>query len=316
MWFNNAIVFKFEAPFSLSNQEISALFEEHRLKPCPKHARQTIGFTHLLNTDKDMRVYSVQGCHVGLLAKENRLLPASVIKKTLDEKLQQYEIEHQKPMRRSEKQKLKEEIEFDLLPKAFTVNKKEWFYIDTMKQWLIIDSSNPNNASELIAALRRALGNLNLKPLSPESSLTPIFNQWLKQPKTLPSDLYFGRQCELASAREDKSTFHCRKIDNALDEIHTLLSKGLNVTAIELVWQERLRFILTDNFIIKRIKCLDYLDDALKDNGKLEHAHEKLDADLALLTGEMRALVSQLVSVFDSASINVQKVDFPNAATA
>lgn len=308
MWFNNIIAFEFQTPFKMSADEIKDCLTEHRIKSCPPHARQTSGFTNLLNTDEELCLYTLQGCHVVLFAEEKRLLPASVLKDALDEKLIEYEHANGKPMRRSERLKLKEELEFDLLPKAFTISKKEWLYIDTLKQWIIVNTSNINRAADIVSALRKALGTLNVVPLNFDSSLSLQFAEWLKNPRTLPGDLYFGRQCELISTREDKSKFVCKSIENAFDEIHTLLEQGLTVSSIELVWQERMRFVLTDNFIIKRIKCIEYLDEALRNNGKLEHAHEKLDADLALLTGEVRGFLADLLNIFKD-SIVVEKVE-------
>ena len=48
--------------------------------------------------------------------------------------------------------------------------------------------------------------------------------------------------------------------------------------------------------MLKRLKCIDYLDDAFKDNAKLEGAQEQFDANFSLLAGEIRGLLDFLMA--------------------
>jgi len=301
MWFNNLVVYQFNTPFEKNSDELELALEEYRLKPCPPHARQSQGFVAPLNEEKG-RVYTLYGCHLLIAAKEVRLLPSSIIQAVLEEKNNAFELNHNRPMRRAEIMQLKEEIEFDLLPKAFTVQKKEWFYIDTSKQWLIINSANPSKASEVVTLLTKTLGSLDASPLMPDSDLSALFARWLHEPSSLPEGLVLAKGCVLVTSGEDKSQYTCKDIEENSEELASLLAQGYTVSSIELIWQERVQFVLTNNFLLKRLKCLDYLDDAFKDNGKLDDDQEQFDANLSLLTGELRDLIHFLM---DAGSISI-----------
>jgi recombination associated protein RdgC len=295
MWFNNLIVYQFNTPFEKSPEELETAFEEYRLKPCPPHARQSQGWVTPFDEAKE-RFYSLYGCHLMVLAKEERLLPSTIIQEVLDEKNKAYELNHNRPMRRADKLQLKEEIEFDLLPKAFTVQKKDWFYIDTDKQWLVINSPNPNKASEIVTLLTKALGSLDTSPINPEANLSTLFAHWLREPSSLPEGLVLGKNCLLVNGGEDKSQYTCKDIEQNREELIVLLSQEYLVSSLEFIWQERIQFILTEEWVLKRVKCLDYLEDAFRDNSKLDNEQEQFAANFSLLTGELRSLITFLMN--------------------
>ena len=295
MWFNNLVVYQFNTPFEKKSNELDKALEEHRLKPCPPHARQSQGWVTPFDEAKE-RVYSLYGCHLMVLAKEERLLPSTIMQAVLDEKNKAYELNHNRPMRRADKLQLKEEIEFDLLPKAFTVQKKDWFYIDTDKQWLVINSPNPNKASEIVTLLTKALGSLDTSPINSEANLSTLFAHWLREPSSLPEGLVLGKNCLLVNGGEDKSQYTCKGIEQNREELIVLLSQEYLVSSLELIWQERIQFVLTEEWVLKRVKCLDYLEDAFRDNSKLDNEQEQFAANFSLLTGEIRSLITFLMN--------------------
>ncbi|OGV47623.1 MAG: hypothetical protein A3F46_05295 [Legionellales bacterium RIFCSPHIGHO2_12_FULL_42_9] len=296
MWFNNIIVYQLQTPFAISPETMHNALEELRLKPCPPHARLSQGWINPFNF-LDEKLYSINNCHIVVAASEVRLLPASVIRTVLDEKLIAFEQSQQRPMRRAEQLQLKEEIEFDLLPKAFTVQKKDWLYIDTFKQWVVINNANPNKASDIMALLIKALGSISAVPLTVEVSLSHLFSGWLKEHHSLPESLSLGRRCVLIKSQDDKSQYICKDIEQNGNEIDILLEEGYCVASLELSWQDRIQFVLTDSFQLKRLKCIDYLEEAFKENSKLGDEHEKFDANFSLLAGEVRELISFLIRI-------------------
>ena len=294
MWFNNIIVYQMAEPIQNNAEEIEAALEEHRLKPCPPHARQSQGWVNPFN-DIEGKRYSIFGCHILVAAKELRLLPSTIINAVLEEKMNAFELEHNRPMRRTESMQLKEDIEFDLLPKAFTVLKKDWLYIDDAKQWIVINGANQNKASELITQLTKTLGPLTAAPLSLDANLNELFSTWLREPLSIPEGLSLQQNCLLINGKNDKSQYSCKDIEQNNEELIALLEQGYTVSSIELAWLDRIQFTLTDNFMLKRVKCIDYLDDAFKDNAKLEGVQEQFDANFSLLAGEVRDLLTFLI---------------------
>lgn len=290
MWFANPVVYQFNTPFEKNAETIQSALEEARLKPCPPHARQTQGWVNPLD-DVDAGVYSLSGCHLLAAAKEVRLLPASVIKTILEEKRASFELTKNRPMRRNEILQMKEDLEFDLLPKAFTVQKKDWLYIDTGRQWLVINSANPGRATEVLASLGKTLGTLSASLLTVDADLNALFADWLLTPSLLPEGLTLGKSCVLVHDGDTKSQYNCRDIEQNQEELATLLAQDYRVSSIELIWEERIQFTLTNDFLLKRLKCIDYLEDAFQEHKQLDSRQAQLDADFSLMTGELGNLL-------------------------
>ncbi|MCX7114513.1 MAG: recombination-associated protein RdgC [Gammaproteobacteria bacterium] len=307
MWFNNIVIYQLVTPIEANHEQQLELLEEHGLKPCPPHARQSQGWVSPI-PELEEKVYDMHGCQIMVAATESRLLPASITRAVLEEKMNAFELTHQKPMRRAERLQLKEDIEFDLLPKAFTVQKKEYFYIDTVKNWIIINTANLNKASEIMVRLTKTLGSFTAAPLTTDTNLNDLFASWLRDPQLMPEGLVLQQHCTLINGNGDKSRYHCKNIEQSKQEILVLLEQGYTVASVELAWLDRIQFILTDNFLLKRLKCMDYLDDALKDNNQLESKQEKFDANFTLLAGEVRALLTFLIKHFKVAAVDVANV--------
>ena len=305
MWFNNLVVYQFNAPFMQNIDELEQALEEYRLKPCPPHARQSQGWTAPLDKVPS-RVYNLCDCYLLVAAKEVRLLPNSIIQTVLEEKLNAFELNHNRPMRRAERLQLKEELEFDLLPKAFTLQKKDWFYIDTVKKWLVINSANLNKAAEIVALLTKTLGSLDAAPITMESDLSALFANWLQAPSSsLPEGLELGENCLLVTSGDDKSQYTCKDIEENREEIVALLAQEYIVASVELIWQERIKFVLTNEFLLKRLKCLACLDEEFKDNNKLDQDQAQFTANFLLLVGELRKLLIFLINLLESPKFSV-----------
>lgn len=296
MWFKQLIIYQLQDSLSISPEDIHEALEESRLRPCPPHARETLGWVNPM-TDMDEKVYSINGCHMMVAAKEVRLLPSSVIQAVLQERVNSIELSEQRQIGKSEARKLKEDIEFDLLPKAFTLQKKDWLYIDTMKQWVVVNTTNRNKAADLIALLNKAIGPLSVEPLAVEINLSDMFSRWLCEPRSIPADLSLGQNCVLVNSGDDKSQYSCKNIERNNDEIEALLQRGYAVHSIDLNWSDRIQFTLTNQLGMKRLKCMEYLQDTVQENNQLEDKFAKFDADVSLLVGEVRTLVSFLISL-------------------
>lgn len=291
MWFNNAIIYQFEPE---KNLDLEAALADDAIKPCPPHSRFTYGWLPVITTQL---AHIVAGAAVICFGKEERLLPTSVIKRLVNERAQDLEIQRGYAMKRAEKLRLTEDVEFELLPKAFCLEKRLLVLIDLMKNRLIINSSSATQAAPLLALLRKSLPGMALTAITPPENLSTTLANWIKHPNTLPSCFQLASDCVLFSKENEKKRFNCKGCDLPADEIIALLEQGLLAAEISLIWNERIQFTLTNDFQIKRIKCLDYLSDDFKEIDPLDDELQRQDAELVLLAGELRALFDALLKL-------------------
>lgn len=288
MWFNNALIYSYQSQQMFS--QIEAM-EQERLKPCPPHARFTYGWVPPFEQEL---IHEVAGCVMICLGKEERILPRTVIQRHLNEKIKALETERGFPVKRSERAHLAEDIEFELLPKAFCLQKKLFAYFDTVEQRLILNTSSPNQAAQLLTLIRKSIPDLQLEPINFPENIALRFNDWINEPQDLPSNFSLASDCILTSLDNEKKRFSCK--GGELNEIQSLLAQGFSAMEVSLIWDERIQFTLTQTLCLKRIKCLDYLEDDLQQIADMDGEALQRDARITLLAGELRSLCNQIAT--------------------
>lgn len=294
MWFNNALVYQFECDEAL---DLSSALADEILKPCPPHARFIYGW---VPTTPHGLVHEVAGCSLIAMGKEERILPRGVIQQLLAERIQAIEAQQGRTVKRSERSQMAEELEFELLPKSFCLQKKLPAMFDHLNKRLIINSASTTQASQLIALLRKSIPSLKIEPLPSIDNLASRFASWIQQPSLLPSSFQLASDCVLISLEDEKKRFSCKGYELPAEEIVTLLSQGLAAAEISILWHDRIQFTLTQDLFFKRLKCLDYLIDEFNEAGQLEDPDQQQDASLTLLAGELRGMVHDVLSALNS----------------
>jgi recombination associated protein RdgC len=298
MWFNNALVYHYEL-----NEEVDfeLLLAEEKLKPCPPHARFIYGW---LPAFADELIQEVAGSALICLGKEERILPRGVINKLLSERILALETQQGRTIKRAEKAQMAEDLEFELLPKSFCVQKRLQALFDTQSKRLIINTASENQASQLTALLRKSIPGLQLEPLFHSENLAIRFAEWITNPASLPPSFQLASDCLLIALDDEKKRVTCKGYELPAEEIITLLSQGLVAAELSLIWNERIQFTLTQDLTFKRLKSLEYLIDEFSEIGKLEEEYLQRDAALTLLCGELRGLTDSLIAGLNK---NVEK---------
>ncbi|HAZ7573374.1 recombination-associated protein RdgC [Legionella sp. PATHC032] len=292
MWFNNALIFQYKLD---DECDLNRFLTEEALKPCPPHARFTYGWVPAFEQEM---VHEAAGSTLICLGKEERILPRGVINKMLKEKIQQIETTQGRPVKRAERAQMAEDLEFELLPKSFCVQKKLLAILDSVSQRLIINTSSNNQASQLTSFLRKSIPGILIEPLNLTENLALRFAEWLHSPATLPDDFQLASDCLLFSLEDEKKRVHCKGYELPAEEILTLLAQGMGTAEISLIWKERIQFTLTHDFTFKKLKSLDYLIDDFNEIRQLEEEYQRQDAALTLLSGELRELINGLMKIF------------------
>lgn len=290
MWFNNALIYQFELD---DGCDLTASLAENILKPCPPHARFIYGWTPVF---ADELVHEVAGASLICMGKEERLLPRGVVNKMLAERVQTLETQHGRTIKRAEKAQMAEDIEFELLPKSFCIQKRLLAILDSASKRIIINASSATQASQLTSLLRKSVAGISIDPLTHTENLAVRFAEWIQAPATLPSNFQLASDCVLFSLDNEKKRIHCKGYELPADEILTLLEQGMVTSEISLIWKERIQFTLTQDFTFKKLKSLDYLIDDFNEIKQLDEDLQQRDAALTLLTGELRELINDLLT--------------------
>jgi len=217
-----------------------------------------------------------------------------VIKQELQGKIEKLENEQSRKLRKTEKDALKDEVLFSLMPRAFSRFSQTFIWLDTARSLVIVDAASAKKAEDALALLRKSLGSLPVVPLTLETPIELTLTQWVRGGEP-PAGFVVQDEAELKALLEDGGTIRCKKQDLASDEIAAHIEAGKVVTKLALDWQEKIQFILADDATIKRLKFADTLREQNDDIDREDYA-QRFDADFMLMTGELAGLIEQLVT--------------------
>ncbi len=295
MWFKNLSIYRLNQRFEHSAEELAERLAEFAFQPVGRTEQVTRGWVAPLPGGESL-VHAAGGQFLVCLQEESRLLPAAVIRETLDERVAEREEAEYRKLGRKEKNRLKEEITLELLPRAFTRSKRLYAWIDTRNGYLVVDTSTWRQAEELTELLRACLGTLPIQPLATDSNPQPIMTDWLVK-QSEPADVELGDEAVFEDPQNEGAEVRCKRLDLHSGEISAHIKAGKLVRRLALTWDERMSFVLDADLSIKRLKFLDVVQEGNEDYTP-ESAAERFDADFSIMTLELGRFLPRLTDLF------------------
>ena len=225
------------------------------------------------------------------LKKEEKVLPAGVIRDILDERVVEIQNAEARNVGRKEKQELKEQITDDLLPRAFTRSSRSQAIFDTKHGYLLVNNAAAAKAENLLTKLREALGGLEASLPNTKQSPGSLMTDWLLR-GAAEGGFELDSDCELKGVGDVVPTVKGSKQDLTADEVVQHVKNGKTVTQLGLTWREQI--ILTQDFTLKRIQYLDVLQEEAEGHG--DDAASLMFASQILMTEALSTMLDELVS--------------------
>ena len=227
------------------------------------------------------------------LKKEEKVLPAGVIRDILDEKILEIQNNEARNVGRKERQELKEQITDDLLPRAFTRSSLTQAIFDTRHAYLLVNNAASAKSENILTKLREALGGLEARLPNTKQSLSSLMTNWLLQGHC-EGGFELDSDCELKGVGDVVPVVKVSKQDLTAEEVVQHIKNGKTVTQLGLVWREQIAFILTQDFTLKRIQFLDTLQEEAENNG--DDAESMAFASQLLMTEGISTMLEELVT--------------------
>jgi recombination associated protein RdgC len=296
MWFKNLAIYRFTEDFTLSDKELQHKLTPMLFKPCGHHEQFSFGWEPPLGQLSEQLVHSANGFMMICARKQEKVLPTAVINELLTEQISAAEQQQARKLSKKEKTELKEELIFDLLPKAFVFSKRSFAYIDLKGGWIIVDSATTKKAEDLLSNLRKCLGSLPIVPLTTKDRPAAVMTRWLADNQT-PADITIEDECELRATQDEGAVIRCKRHDLSLPEIKNHLDSGKQVIKLAVSWADRLAFIVDENLAIKRLRFLDLIQDQVNEVDS-EDAATHFDVEFAIMSLELANFLPRLIELF------------------
>ena len=296
MWFKNLSLFRLTETFTLTPEELEQKLEALSFRPCGLHEEFTFGWTPPLGQTAQQLVHHTNGYMMLCLKKEERVLPSAVVNELVQEKISEKEEQQGRKLSKKERTEVKDELIFDLLPKAFTFSRKIYAYIDPKGGWVCVDAASAKSAEDLLSLLRKSLGSLPAVPLNTLEKPSKTMTQWLLNNKA-PDDITIEDECELRSPEEAGGIIRCKRHDLALPEIKNHLDTGKEVIKLAVSWADRISFIIDENLSVKRLRFLELIQDQIADIETDDEAAQ-FDVDFSIMSAELANFLPRLIELF------------------
>jgi recombination associated protein RdgC len=286
--FKNVMIYRLPADWSASLQQVEQALDKRRFVECGATQLQSVGWVAPRGVAHGLLAEAIDGQWILKLMIEKKVLPGAVVKRALEQRVQQIELETGRKPGKKQSRDIKDELMLDLLPKAFTKQETVLVWIDKAKHLLITNAGSQAKADVAMTALVEALPGFAPALLQTAASASASMAQWLSSGEA-PAGFSIDRDCELKAADESKATVRYARHLLDIDEVRSHISAGKQPTKLAMSWNDRVSFLLTDAAQLKRISFLDVVFEGVA------HKDDAFDADAAIATGELRRLLPELI---------------------
>ncbi len=295
MWFKQLQILQFSSTIAYKPEIVTEQLAEFAFSPCLPSLPISHGFISPLGDNHEALIHALNGYMMICLRVEEKILPATVIKQELIERIAKIETDQDRKVRQKEKLRLKDDVTAMLLPKAFSKYTDIHAYIDTKNNCLLINSTNAGKLELFVSLIKRAL-QVDLKKLAIKKP-GAVLTDWLKN-GTCPKMFSIEKNCVMKDPNQQQRVIRCQQQNLFADSIQGLLHDGCAVQQLALAWHDHLDFVLTEEFTFRNIRYQDELLSEAKDNYG-ETKEQQFDADFAIMSETITQLLNDLLPHFE-----------------
>lgn len=291
-WFKQCSFYPLAKDAMPTPEAVAASLAEAEFAPCTGLDWFSEGFSAPVPFDAALVFTTNANAHRIALKKEEKVLPGAVINDILNEKVAIIEQEEARPVGRKEKMALKEQITDDLLPRAFTKSSRIEAIFDAKRGYFMVNSATATKAEAMLSKVRQALGGLEAKLPNTELSPSVLMTNWILAGEAA-GNFQLDSDCVQQGTGVASPVIRMAKMDLIEEEVVNHVKNGKIVTELGLIWQERVCFVLTQDFALKRIQYLDVLQDEASEHG--EDMASLTAASQIIMVEALGALLDELI---------------------
>lgn len=293
MWFRNLQIFRLASDWAYSSDALSAALHKGLFHGCSATDRMARGWVPPRGNEGEL-VFSVAHQQLIALGVEQKLLPASVVRQYAQAKLVEIEAAQGYKPGRKQVREVIDQLELELLPRAFVKRGLTYVWIDPVNRWLLVDASSSTRADEVMEHLKLSLDELPVTLVKTQLAPASAMTQWLAAGQA-PGNFTIDRDCELRAVAEERAAVRYVRHNLDSEEVRSHIAGGKSATRLALTWNDRVSFVLTEQLQIKRLVFLDLLkEDAER---QAENADDLFAANFTLMCGELAQLLGHLLEV-------------------
>lgn len=296
IWFKNAQIYRLSENFKVDFEHWQQAMSARLFSPCQQQQPVSLGWVSAI-PDTSNLIHQSGRYALLCLQRQERLLPASVIREVLQEKVDLIRQQEDRRVGSKERQTLKDEVIFELLPKAFVRTSRIYCYIDTELHVLVVDAASEKRADEISGFLRETLGTLPVTVLQSHCQPAPVLTSWVRDENAVAEGWVLQPDMELTHSDNQDAKVKLKHVDFDSSALAAHLDESARVEQIAFEWQERLFAVINAKSQLKRIKYADTLTEQALNDGSDDKVTQA-DASFLLMASELSGIISDMIRHF------------------
>ena len=258
--FKNVLIYKFDEPIEFDSLQLDEMLSQYPLRECGHDELETYGWLPAFSQGENL-VEEMNNAYFIRLGMELKKLPRRAIQTAVEKRAREHNIDL---LNRARYKELEEVITGEFISKVYPEQSSMMAYIDTEKNWLVVDATSEKKASLVTAVLRKTLGSLPVVTYAPQFEIPMLMTDWVKN--GLPSEKFgFLDEVEMKElSKEEGGVARYRGIPMDSKEIELNIDEGWNVTKLGLSYEDIVTFSLGEDFVLKRVRYLDQFQEKLE----------------------------------------------------
>jgi recombination associated protein RdgC len=292
--FKNLTVYRMGPDWGVTTAQIEAELEKARFAECGASQQKSVGWVEPRGIAHAPLVEVIDGHLMLKLMTEQRVVPASVVKRRMDEMAEQIEKQTGRKPGKKQVKELKDQAMLELLPMAFTKQSATRVWVAPQQRLVVLDCSSQGRADEVVTMLVKAIDGLALSLVQTVLSPSVAMAHWLGTGEP-PYAFTVDDECELKSTDELKSVVRYTRHKLDIDEVKQHIASGKAPTKVAMTWRDRVSFLLTESMALKKVAFQDVVFEGNTAAAAKSDKNEAFDADVAIATGEFVELIPDLL---------------------
>ena len=287
------MVYRMVGEWTVAQAQLEEALQADRFVPCGASQEKSVGWVEPRGQAHGPLVEVVGGQWLLKQMVEVKAVPASVVKRKVEERVAQIEAATGRKPGKKEIRDLRDDTRLALLPMAFTKQSSVLVWIDPAAKLLVLGAGSQGKADEVMTALVKSIDGFAVQLVNTQTAPATAMAQWLSTQEA-PAGFSVDRECELKAADESKAVVRYTRHALDTDEVSGHIAMGKLPTRLAMTWNDRMSFVLTDALQLKKVAFLDVvLEGATSAPG--DGKDDGFDADAAIATAELGHMLPELI---------------------
>ena len=295
MWFRALRPYRLPNRLGIDAEELERRLQTRTFSACTPAQATSMGWVPALADTASALVHAAGPFWMVRLKREEKLLPATVVREEASERCAQIAKAQGRKVSRRERLAVADEVTQDLLPRAFSRSSTIRAIIADQLGWIWIDSSSAGRSEEVLNHLREALGSLPAVLAETQKAPAYVMTQWLLH-GGIPEAIELAEEADFVDQREAGSSVKVRGVPLDSEEVLAHISSGHQVEKLALEWGARVAAVVDKDLSLRRLRFSDAIREA--NDELIEDPLARADADCLILGEIIKGLQGDLLNAF------------------